>query len=106
MDDYKTFKLNDGGVVPTIAFGTGTSFFNRNDDVAEAVVKGIKTGYKLIDTAVMYGTEVGVGKGINRALADGLIARKDLFVTTKIPPYDQTIEKVRAKFTCRKTVFM
>ena len=42
MSDYKSFKLNDGGSVPTIAFGTGTSFFNRNDDVADAVVKGIK----------------------------------------------------------------
>ena len=42
MVDFKSFKLNDGGAVPTIAFGTGTSFFNRNDDVADAVVKGIK----------------------------------------------------------------
>ena len=42
MSDFKSFKLNDGGSVPTIAFGTGTSFFNRNDDVADAVVKGIK----------------------------------------------------------------
>ena len=42
MNDFKTFKLNDGGSVPTIAFGTGTSFFNRNDAVVEAVVKGIK----------------------------------------------------------------
>ena len=42
MVDFKSFKLNDGGAVPTIAFGTGTSFFKRNDDVADAVVKGIK----------------------------------------------------------------
>ena len=42
MSGYKSFKLNDGGSVPTIAFGTGTSFFNRNDDVADSVVKGIK----------------------------------------------------------------
>ena len=42
MNDLKTFKLNDGGSVPTIAFGTGTSFFNRNDAVVEAVVKAIK----------------------------------------------------------------
>lgn len=96
MSDYKSFKLNDGGSVPTIAFGTGTSFFNRNDDVADAVVKGIKAGYKLIDTAIMYGTEKGVGVGIKKALDEGLIKREDLTVTTKLPPYDQSIDKTIA----------
>ena len=130
MSDFKSFKLNDGGSVPTIAFGTGTSFFNRNDDVADAVVKGIKVGldffprwpvyndlkglllfqagYKLIDTAIMYGTEKGVGIGIKRALSEGLIKREDLVVTTKLPPYDQSIEKVFRKEVLRaiKAIFV
>ena len=53
-----------------------------------------QAGYKLIDTAIMYGTEKGVGVGIKRALSEGLIKREDLTVTTKLPPYDQSIEKV------------
>ena len=53
-----------------------------------------QAGYKLIDTAIMYGTEKGVGVGIKRALNEGLIKREDLTVTTKLSPYDQSIEKV------------
>ena len=36
---FQRFQTNDGGSVPTIAFGTGTTFFNRNDDVCEAILK-------------------------------------------------------------------
>ena len=90
----ETFPLNDGGVIPKIAFGTGTTFFNRNEAVADCIVKAVKNGYRLIDTAVMYGTEVGVGIGIKRVLDLGLAKREELFVTTKLPPLDQSFEKV------------
>ena len=49
----------------------------------------------MIDTAIMYGTEEGVGIGIKKALDEGLIKREDLVVTTKLPPYDQSVEKVK-----------
>ena len=51
----------------------------------------------MIDTAIMYGTEKGVGIGIKRALNEGLIKREDLTVTTKLPPYDQSVEKVQSR---------
>ena len=51
----------------------------------------------MIDTAIMYGTEKGVGIGIKRALNEGLIKREDLTVTTKLPPYDQSVEKVQLR---------
>ena len=44
---YGTFSLNDGGSVPTIAFGTGTTFKGRSDDAAEAVLKGIRAGFRV-----------------------------------------------------------
>ena len=96
MDNFQAFKFSDGGSVPTVAFGTGTTFFNRNNDVAEAILKAVKIGYRLIDTAVMYGTEEGVGIGIRNVLDKGIVKREELFVTTKIPPFDQTEEKVPA----------
>ena len=67
-----------------------------------------QAGYKLIDTAIMYGTEKGVGIGIKRALSEGLIKREDLVVTTKLPPYDQSIEKVFRKEVLRaiKAIFV
>ena len=49
---------------------------------------------QLLDTAQQYKTERGVGEGIKRAIEEGLVERKDLFVTTKYPPKDQTIEEV------------
>lgn len=94
MESLHTFKFNNGGSVPTVAFGTGTTFFNRNDDVTEAILKAVKIGYRLIDTAVMYGTEEGVGFGIKNVLDQGIVKREELFVTTKLPPFDQTEEQV------------
>ena len=50
--------------------------------------------FQLIDTAQQYKTESGVGEGIKRAIQEGLVERKDLFVTTKYPPKDQSMEEV------------
>lgn len=91
---FERFPFNNGGSIPTIGFGTGTTFFNRNDEVAEGIVKAIKVGYRLVDTAVMYGTEEGAGKGIKMAIEQGLVKREELFVTTKIAPKDKSIEGV------------
>lgn len=44
----------------------------------------IKVGYRHIDTAFAYQNEVDVGKGIKKALDDGLVKREDLFITTKL----------------------
>ena len=95
MGEYQKIKLNDGGLIPTVAFGTGTSYFNRVDDVCEGLVKAVKTGYRWIDTAVMYGTEVGVGKGLVKVLEEGLCKREELFITTKVTPNTWKFEEVK-----------
>ena len=86
--------MSDGGWVPTVALGTGTTFFDRGDDVAKAVVQAVKAGYRLIDTAVLYKTEEGVGKGIKAVLDDGSVKRQDLFITSKLLPFDLAKDKV------------
>ena len=48
----------------------------------------------MIDTATVYGTEKGVGIGVQRAIDEGLVTRGDLFIMTKLPPYDQSVDKV------------
>ena len=45
MDNH--FSLNDGGSVPKIAFGTGTTFKNSSDEAAVAVVKAIRAGFRV-----------------------------------------------------------
>ena len=99
MDEtYQKIQLNDGGFIPSIGFGTGTTYFNRPDDVSEGLVKAVNAGFTLLDTAVMYGTEVGVGKGVTKVVTDGICKREDLFITTKLAPtflsHQETIKMV------------
>lgn len=87
MPDTKFFAdtilLNSGYKMPMLGFGTWT----LNDDSAEdCVYHALKVGYRLIDTARYYGNEVGVGKAIRRAVADGIATREEIFVTSKILP--------------------
>ncbi|XP_050667559.1 aldo-keto reductase AKR2E4-like isoform X2 [Leptidea sinapis] len=50
----------------------------------QAVEWGIEAGYRHIDTASMYKNEVEVGEGIANKINQGLVTRKDLFITTKL----------------------
>ena len=87
MDEkYQKIQLNDGGFIPSIGFGTGTTYFNRPDDVSEGLVKTVNAGFTLLDTAVMYGTEVGVGTGVTNVVTDEICKRENLFITTKLAP--------------------
>ena len=84
-----TYTLSNGVQVPIVGFGTWQT---PDGDVAEASVKAaLDAGYRHIDTATVYGNEVGVGKGLK---ASG-VAREDIFLTTKLwntdRGYDQTL---------------
>ena len=75
--------LNSGYKMPMLGLGTWT----QDDSTAEeSVYTAIKEGYRLIDTARYYGNESGVGKGVRRAINEGLINREDVFITTKVMP--------------------
>lgn len=77
----KRYKLNTGAEIPALGFGTWQS---TPEETQNAVYHAIKVGYRHIDTALAYGNEVDVGKGIKAAIDDGLVKREDLFVTTKL----------------------
>src|SRR5207253_516840 len=51
-----------------------------NREAAKVVGTAISTGYRSIDTAAIYGNEVGVGK----AIAASSVPRPELFITTKL----------------------
>ncbi|ARU88085.1 2,5-didehydrogluconate reductase DkgB [Pseudomonas sp. M30-35] len=61
------------------AFGLGT-FRLKDQQAIDSVTTGLELGYRHIDTAQIYGNEAEVGQ----AIAASAIARKDLYVTTKI----------------------
>jgi len=61
------------------AFGLGT-FRLKDQVVIDSVTNGLEVGYRVIDTAQIYGNEAEVGK----AIADSSVSRDELFITTKI----------------------
>lgn len=74
----KMIDLNNSMKIPSMGLGTwgiGTP--------EEVTYESIKLGTRLIDTASAYKNEEAVGKGINRAIAEGIVKREDLFVVTK-----------------------
>ena len=74
--------LNTRAKMPLEGFGV----FQIPDAVEceQVVYDAIKTGYRLLDTAASYGNEEALGKGVRRAIADGLATREELFITTKV----------------------
>ncbi|KAI8369124.1 NADP-dependent oxidoreductase domain-containing protein [Choanephora cucurbitarum] len=77
MSNTAVLTLNTGAKMPQIGLGTWQS---KPNEVYEAVLTAIKTGYKHIDAAYIYGNEKEVGK----AIKDSGISRSELFVTTKL----------------------
>ncbi|MBO0447269.1 aldo/keto reductase [Enterococcus ureilyticus] len=77
----KTVKLNNGVEMPQLGFGVYQIPLN---ETAEAVYQAIKAGYRLIDTASIYGNEKETGEGIKRAIDEKLVTREELFVTSKL----------------------
>jgi diketogulonate reductase-like aldo/keto reductase len=67
----------NGMDIPAIGLGT---FRAEGEEATKSVIAAIKTGYRHIDTARMYGNEREVGEGVR---ASG-VARSDLFITTKV----------------------
>jgi diketogulonate reductase-like aldo/keto reductase len=83
--------LPDGTSMPALGLGTwrmGEARSSRGAEIA-AVRTAIELGYRLIDSAEMYG-EGGAEEVVGRAVADALragdVRRDDLFVVSKVYP--------------------
>jgi len=95
--------LNNGLEMPLVGYGVFR--VPDGDDLAEAVKTAIAKGYRSIDTAQVYRNEESVGRGIRTAIAEGLVSRDELFVTSKVwndglsyeetlAAYDSSLEKL------------
>jgi 2,5-diketo-D-gluconate reductase A len=71
-----TVKLNDGNDIPQLGFGV---FLVDPPETKRIVSDALEVGYRHIDTAAIYGNELGVGKAIE----------EELFITTKLWNADQ-----------------
>lgn len=56
----------------------------RLDNPEETVYNAIKAGYRRFDSACDYGNEELTGRGIRRAIDEGIVKRDELYITTKL----------------------
>ncbi|MBM9395051.1 aldo/keto reductase, partial [Escherichia coli] len=54
------------------------------EECQQSVLSAIRSGYRLIDTAAVYGNEDAVGDAVRKAIATGLCTREELFITSKL----------------------
>ncbi|WP_119327290.1 aldo/keto reductase [Companilactobacillus musae] len=80
-----TFDIYNGVKIPKVAFGTWQIPASQ---ARQAVRDAIETGYRHIDTALVYENEKEVGQGIK----DSGVKRENLFVTSKLPASTKTYD--------------
>lgn len=71
-----TITLNNGVKMPAAGFGV----FQIQDQCEQCVVDAVHAGYRLIDTAAVYGNEEAVGRAVQHC---GVL-REELFLTSKL----------------------
>lgn len=76
-------KLNNGRQIPSIGLGTCKSLHHNCENSIQAA---IDCGYRLLDTAHVYGNERSVGRAIAQKIKEGVVKREDLFIVTKLSP--------------------
>jgi diketogulonate reductase-like aldo/keto reductase len=89
----RSCELPGGGAMPVLGLGTwrmGESAGRKSREVA-ALRSAIAMGYRLFDTAEMYGeggAETVLGAAIAQAVGAGEVRREDLFVVSKVYPHN------------------
>lgn len=87
-----TITLNNGVKMPVLGLGVYKSREGR--EVIEAIHHAFEAGYRHIDTASFYNNEAGVGEAIRTSG----VARKDVFVTSKVWITEQGYEETLKAF--------
>jgi len=87
----RTVTLNDGTTLPRVALGTYQLNGLRGVD---AMLSGLRAGYRLLDSAVNYDNEGAVGEAVRRSG----VRREEVVVTSKLPgrrhAYQEAVDTV------------
>src|SRR5687768_7609817 len=88
----RAVRLNNGLEMPLLGFGVYQ--IKDPEECERTVVEALRVGYRLLDTAAVYGNEEAVGNGIR---SSG-VARDALFVTTKLWVQDAGYDSAKRGF--------
>ncbi|KAF2651555.1 Aldo/keto reductase [Lophiostoma macrostomum CBS 122681] len=79
----RTVTLNTGAKIPQLGFGTWQS---EPGQVEKAVLHALKTGYRHLDLAKVYGNQKEVAQALKEAFDGGVsgLKREDVFITSKL----------------------
>jgi methylglyoxal/glyoxal reductase len=91
MEKQLYTTLNTGAKMPLLGLGVYDMY---NQEAEKAVDCALNIGYRLIDTAAMYENEREIGNAIRQSG----VARKDIFLTTKINNTDQGYDETLRGF--------
>ena len=99
IDNLATRTLTSGDKFPSVGLGLWRM---PKDTCADIVYNAIKAGYRLFDSAAVYGNEEQTGAGIKRAIDEGICTRKDLCIVSKL--WNTFHRPEHVKTACQKTM--
>jgi len=77
----KTMQFANGDTMPMLGLGTWKS---EPDTVYRAVKESVQLGYRHIDCAFIYGNEAEIGRALHEAFEEGVVSRKEIWITSKL----------------------
>ena len=66
----------------------------EESELKPALIAALDAGYRLIDTAYVYGNEHLIGETLEEYFKSGKLKREDIFITSKLPPFYHREEDV------------
>ena len=93
-------RFPDGSTCPSLGLGTWRMGESKRERAAEvaAVRLALEIGYRVIDTAEMYGeggAEEVVGQALAESMRAGTLTRDEVFVVSKVYPHNASRQGVR-----------
>ncbi len=77
----KTVSFTNGDRMPALGLGTWKS---APRETYRAVKEALRLGYRHIDCAPIYGNEAEVGQALAESFKEGVVAREEIWITSKL----------------------